>query len=326
MEGKRVLDMAKDLTTNASARALNAEEQAAKSIYDKCKEMRLTEFKSKEAQAKLQVIAATFGVEGNAKRLKKVYAEGERLAKEQADAELQAKLGAARAVEAKLAEAQRAEAALIGKSKYTAVRPAKSAIGLTAGARGFHSGAEIEINNAAALAAVVDARRLARDAAEVLASGKEILDEKRSAMAAENSGRFVSRAALQQYVASRMLAKDVGAAAQALGFSDLTCKVTKGRNFLVQGSVSAPAVVPIAGKKAILDGSCRVTVKDAKGAVVAEGVFSAAGVGQLDLLYAGFAEGYTFQSLCVSADPALVHPNGSYTCEVSPLCLWAIEL
>ena len=324
--GKRVLNMAMNLNTNATVRALNAEEQAAKNIYERCVEMRLTEFGSKAALARLQAIAASFGVEGSSKKLKKVYAEGEKLVKEQINAEWQAKLAAARAIEGKIAEAQRAEAALIGKSKYMAARPGKSAIALSESARGFHSGAEIEINNAIAVASVIDARRLARDAADALAGGKSALDRKRDAMAAENSGRYVTKAELGQYLATRMLAKNVGDAAKALGFADLKCKVTKGRNFLVQGTVSAPALVPIAGKKAILDGSCKVNVKNEKGVVVAEGVFSAPGVGQNDLLYAGFVDGYTFQSLCTAADPALVHPNGKYTCEVAPLCLWAIEL
>ena len=157
-------------------------------------------------------------------------------------------------------------------------------------------------------------------------SGKAVLGQKRERMAAENSGRFVSKAEMEQYIATRLLVKNDGEMAKTLAFSDLKCRVTKGRSFLVQGVVSAPATVTVAGKKAILDGSCKVTVKDAKGAAVAEGVFSAPGIGQCDLTYAGFVEGYTFQCLCVSADPTLVHPNGSYTCEVSPLCLWAIEL
>lgn len=318
--------MATNLTTNATVRALSAEEMAAKSIYERCAEMHLTEFGSKPAQEKLAAIAASFGVEGNVKKLKKVYAEGEKLVRAQADAEKQARLQAARAAEAKIAEAQRAEAALIGKSKYMAARPQKLAIALSESARGFHSGAQMEINNAIAVATVIDARRLARDAADALTGGKAALDKKRETMTAENSGRYATKAELGQYLSSRLLVKSVGAAEKEIRFADLKCMVTKGRNFLVQGTVSAPAILPIAGKKGILDGSCKVTVKDEKGAVVAEGVFSAPGVGQNDLLYAGFVEGYTFQSLCVSADPARVHPNGKYTCEVAPLCLWAIEL
>ena len=307
------------------------EELIAKKIYEKCVEMNLSSFKTKEEKQALMTIGAQFGVDLPFKKMKLVYLGGQQIAEEVKAGEKATAIAEAHAREQKIFDVQAEKASLIGKDKYLAKRPTlragKDKIALPYSTRGFLRSAEMEINNACIMAETADKRRYARDLAELIDGGEAVAAKKKSAIAAERDGRFASKAEVRAYIESRMM--DTSYAFEAEVFptlENLQCAVTKGRNFVVQGEVKCSDIATAFGKKAILDGAFRLTVADENGAVVAEGVFAAPGVGETDLTYAGFVNGYTFQALCVSDEPLKIHPNATYVCVASPIAVWAIEL
>jgi hypothetical protein len=94
----------------------------------------------------------------------------------------------------------------------------------------------------------------------------------------------------------------------------------------VQGEVKAPDIVDLFGKKAVLDGVFCLSVFNETGEIVAEGVFSAPGLGEHDLTKVGLVNGYNFQALCVTDTPEEIDPNGRYMCVATPISIWAIEI
>ena len=307
------------------------EELIAKKIYEKCVELKLSKFKTKAEQQALMAIGANMGLNLDLKTMKLLYLGGQQIAEEVQTGQKVTTVAEAHEREQKIFDAQVAKAAFIGKDKYLAKTPAvsngKNKLNLPYSTRGFMRTSEMEITNACIVAEAADKRRYARDVAEIVHGGEAVVERKRAAIAAERGGSFATKAALREYIDSRLV--DTSYAFEAEVFptvQNLRCMVTKGRNFVVQGEISCSDVVSLFGKKAVLDGAFRISVADETGALVAEGVFSAPGIGNAELTEVGFVNGYTFQVLCVSDEPLKIHPNGFYTCVATPIAVWAIEL
>ena len=315
----------------AEERKWTEEELIAKKIYDKCVELNLSEIKTREAKQKLTAVCAGFGVSGKPRELKRVYAFGAEVAKEMLYRKNQEQLALARSREQGYFDADREAAALIGREKYLAKRPNRQAernsIALPYNTRGFVSAAERDIDNACLVAAAANARRQAHVVEKILNNGKTAIERETEIMINEHQGVGISQAELREHIATRLV--DFEARFETEEYPELVnlkCLVTKGRNFLVQGEVSAPEVVSLLGRRAILDGTYQLSVVDEKGIVVAEGFFVAPGIGETDLNVVGLVDGYTFQSLCLSENPEAIHPNGTYECVATPAAFWAIEL
>lgn len=312
-------------------RDLLPEELIAKKIYEKCTALKISKFRTKEEKQVLMMIGVNLGLDVDLKTLKLLYLGGKQIAERTISVREAEVMSRARTREAAIFEAQIETAKLMGKEKYLAKRPAlgnnKSKVSMPYSKFGFAPSFEMEINNACLMEEAAKARHRAYDVNEILNFGATEVTRKNTELCVKGKVGSTTKEEVREYISSRLIDNEYSFEAEVYPQVEMTrCVVTKGRNFLVQGEVKCSDVVDLFGKKAIVDGVYLLSVLDANGITVAEGVFSAPGVGQADLTKVGFVNGYTFQAVCVTDTPEEIDPTGIYTCVASPVNVWAIEI
>lgn len=309
---------------------VEAGEQAkAKMLYKKCTELRVFNFREKDAKIKMQIVAETVGWNGSSfAELKCLYTAGKALA--EADSAAKAALGwsRVRAHELALYEAQKAVAEKQGKAKYIEFDPAAmKTYKVVASGVGLSSSAELARRNADAAASAEKARRKEKWRADYRAKGKNCMESESEKLRKYSLGCSATEAEMKEYVQSRLLDEhNLAAKADKLRIEKVKLAPTKGKNFMVQGVIKCPETMQWLGQTCVLDGSFNVWVKDSKGNVVAEGYYAAPGANVTDLAKVGFYNDLCFSVVCKVEENVKINLLEKYTCEFIPMHMWLIEL
>ena len=324
----------------------------AKKIYKRCMELNITQIDQFEQQKNLMVVASSFD-EMDIEKAKKLYILGAELIKKEQEQKEKIKLENIRKKENEIYDKQKEEADRGDRSKYTyvaeyhkamdalnkAMNAAKEAgaynmikaqpssqdwafwggvaSGLGGGAVGLATAAQIQQENA----------RAENEAQATRERGWMQLKEAREEFRNYKKLYTLSEKEQEEYVNSRLFdASNPYEKLELLNFEKTSLHITKGKNFIFQGTIRCENLFKLLDKPSVLDGSVKINVKNSKGSVVGTGYFSAPGAGMLDLRKVGFYDGITFQSLCLVKDYTFIEKNQTYTYEIEPNHLWLIEL
>jgi len=326
---------------------------------------------TKEEEA-LLVVAKSFRPEISLAEAKELFNMGGAEYRKRIHQEINKKIERARKSEAEKFQAQKEDADRVGKTKYTYIAE-------------YHEALDC-VNHALRSAQEAGAREMLKSRAHkqdwatfgglasalggsgagfAVASSIQQQNEKAQQTAAETrlqasaaleyyrknpiqSQYSKSEKQLREYVESRLFCDtNVNEWFRGLEFSNILCRITEGKNFVIQGEIKCPASYTLLDRLCVLDGAVKILIRDKSKRVVAEGYFAAPGSGNMKLSEVGFYNGIIFQSLCQTIPPIdeddiyayfnidegdkysyleNINEGEMYTYEFEPYHLWLIEV
>lgn len=210
---------------------------------------------------------------------------------------------------------------LISQSNYKAQKSDSAilgglASGIAGRTAGLYTAVDTEIKNAKAEA----------EAARIRNNAKDMLSQLPGLSSGFSSEAYKWREIVQKVKDKLIDDSNQEEKFKAIDISQLKLQISDTGNVHVIGDMSVKGSFEILGKKACLDGSVKVIVKDQGNNVVAVGYYAAPGRNDISLYHIGFEKASKIDVMCLSRVTKIVESDvPNLKIEIEPIALWTIE-